>query len=67
MGGQLITTNGRLQEAGNILWRDGGIPGYQLRRMQLVPEANFVRDVDFCSTAFLLVRTAVLKAVGRFR
>jgi O-antigen biosynthesis protein len=66
VGGKLITTNGRLQEAGNILWRDGGILAYQRDASQLVPEANFVRDVDFCSTAFLLVRTAVLKQLAGF-
>ena len=44
-----------LHEAGGIVWRDGTIAGYLRDASPLAPEANFLRDVDFCSRAFLLV------------
>jgi glycosyltransferase involved in cell wall biosynthesis len=32
----------------------------------LAPEANFVRDVDFCSGVFLLCRAALIESLGGF-
>ncbi len=61
VGARIIRAHGRLQEAGSIVWRDGATEGYMRDASPLAPEANFVRDVDFCSGAFLMVRSAVLK------
>jgi glycosyltransferase involved in cell wall biosynthesis len=66
VGGKVVRTHGLLQEAGSILWRDGGASGYLRDASQLAPEAEFVRDVDFCSGVFLLVRGAPLRALGGF-
>jgi GT2 family glycosyltransferase len=66
VGGKVIRTHGRLQEAGSIIWRDGRTSGYLRDAPATVPEADFVRDVDFCSGAFLLVRGAALRALGGF-
>jgi GT2 family glycosyltransferase len=60
VGGKIIRTHGRLQEAGCILWRDGASLGYMRDASPLAPEANFVRDVDYCSGAFLMIRGEVL-------
>jgi GT2 family glycosyltransferase len=56
VGGKIIRTNEKLQEAGCIVWRDGTTVGYLRDQSPSAPEANFVRDVDFCSRVFLLVR-----------
>lgn len=66
VGGKIIRTNGRLQEAGSIIWRDGSAYGYLRDADPNCPEANFVRDVDYCSGAFLLVSTALAKTLGGF-
>ncbi len=66
VGAKFIRTNGLLQEAGSIIWRDGSTMGYLRDGDPACPEANFVRDVDFCSGAFLLVRASCLKELGGF-
>jgi len=66
VGGKVIRTHGVLQEAGCIVWRDGWTAGYLRDRSPLCPEANFVRDVDFCSAAFLLARTEAVRDRGGF-
>ncbi|MBV8401365.1 MAG: glycosyltransferase [Acetobacteraceae bacterium] len=66
VGGKIIRTHGLLQEAGGIIWRDGSTSGYLRDASPLAPEANFVRDVDYCSAVFLLVRTSLLKSLEGF-
>jgi GT2 family glycosyltransferase/glycosyltransferase involved in cell wall biosynthesis len=66
VGGKVIRTHGVLQEAGNIIWRDGTTEGYLRGASPLAPEANFVRETDFCSGVFLLVRTALLRELDGF-
>jgi GT2 family glycosyltransferase len=66
VGGKVVRAHGLLQEAGNIIWRDGTTKGYLRDASPLVPEANFVRDVDFCSGVFLLVRADLLRSLNGF-
>ena len=66
VGARIIRTNGLLQEAGSIIWRDGTTSGYLRNAEPDRPEANYVRYVDFCSGAFLLVRTEIVKQIGGF-
>lgn len=66
VGAKIVRTNGLLQEAGSIVWRDGATYGYLRDRDPCCPEANFVRDVDYCSGAFLLVATACARELGGF-
>jgi GT2 family glycosyltransferase/glycosyltransferase involved in cell wall biosynthesis len=66
VGAKIIRSDGCLQEAGGIIWRDGWTTGYLRDEYPLAPEANFVRDVEFCSLAFLLARTDVIREVGSF-
>ncbi len=66
VGGKIIRSNGALQEAGCIIWRDGGTQGYLRDADPNIPEANFVREVDFCSAVFLAVRTELLQRLGGF-
>ena len=55
-----------MQAAGGIVWRDGTTLGYLRDASPLAPEANFVRDVDFCSGAFLLLRADLLRQLEGF-
>jgi GT2 family glycosyltransferase len=66
VGGKIVRTHGRLQEAGSIIWSDGSTIGYLRDASPLAPEANFVRDVDYCSGVFLLCRTDLVKRLGGF-
>ena len=66
VGAKVIRTHGRLQEAGCVVWRSGATQGYLRDASPQAPEANFVRDVDFCSAVFLLVRTELLRALEGF-
>jgi glycosyltransferase involved in cell wall biosynthesis len=66
VGGMIIQPNGAIAQAGGILWNHGGTHDYQRGASPLAPEANFVRFVDFCSSAFLLVRAALLTQLGGF-
>ena len=66
VGGKIIRTHGRLQEAGSIIWRDGTVSGYMRDAAPLTPEANFVRDVDFCSGVFLFCSTSLIQQLGGF-
>ncbi|MBE7211473.1 MAG: glycosyltransferase, partial [Gluconacetobacter diazotrophicus] len=66
VGGRIVRTNGELQEAGCIVWRDGYTAGYLRGADPDLPEANFVRDVDFCSGAFLMAPRDLLAELGGF-
>ncbi len=66
VGAKIIRTHGLLQEAGSIVWRDGWVSGYLRDADPNVPEANFVRAVDYCSAVFLLCKTAVLRQLRGF-
>lgn len=61
VGGRLVAGHGLLREAGGIVWRDGVVQPYLRDASPTAPEANFVRDVDFCGSDFLLLRTALLQ------
>jgi glycosyltransferase involved in cell wall biosynthesis len=63
VGARLVQPQGTLLEAGGIVWRDGRLQAYARDASPLAPEANFVREVDFCSTLFLLARRDVLSAL----
>jgi GT2 family glycosyltransferase len=64
VGGPILLWDGRLQEAGSIVWRDGSCQGYGRGDDPVRPEYGFVRDVDYCSGAFLMVRRTLFEALG---
>ena len=66
VGGKILRAHGLVQEAGNIVFRDGSTMGYGRDLSALAPEVNFVRDVEFCSGVFLLSRRALLNDLEGF-
>ena len=64
VGGKIVLLDGSLQEAGNIVWRDGSCAGYGRGEDPRAPAFMFRRDVDYCSGAFLLTRRDVFERMN---
>jgi GT2 family glycosyltransferase len=63
---KLLYPDGRLQEAGSIVWRDARVRQYGDGDVPNRPEYNFRRTVDYASAACLLVRRSAFISVGGF-
>jgi GT2 family glycosyltransferase len=67
VGGKLIYPDGRLQEAGSLVFDDGSAANFG-RDDSLVesPLYNHVREVDYCSAALLATPRSLFKEIGGF-
>jgi GT2 family glycosyltransferase/SAM-dependent methyltransferase len=63
---QLLHPDGRLQEAGSIVWRDGSGWNYGRDQDPEHYEFSYAREVDYASAACLLVRADAWKEVGGY-
>jgi len=65
-GAMLLYPDSSLQEAGGIVWDDGSAWNAGRTDDPMKPEHNYVREVDYCSAAALLVRREVFISLGGF-
>lgn len=65
-GSKLLYADGKLQEAGGIIWSDASGWNFGWRDDPEKPEYNYVKEVDYISGASIMVNRDLWKATGGF-
>lgn len=66
VGSKFIYPNGKLQEAGGIIWKDGSAWNYGNGQDPSKPEFNYVKEADYISGASIMLSNELWKSLGGF-
>ena len=66
VGSQLIYPNGRLQEAGGLVFRDGSAHNFGRGQDPDDPRFRHTRPADYVSAAALMIRSKLFESLGGF-
>ncbi len=66
VGSKLLSSDGRLQEAGGIVWNDGSAWNFGRGEDPRRPQFNYLKDADYVSGASIALPLDVWNSVGGF-
>ncbi len=66
VGGKLLLSDGKIQDCGGLVWKNGNAWNYGRNNIPDDPGLNYVRDVDYISGSCLFVRKEIFDKVGGF-
>lgn len=66
VGSKLVYADGILQEAGGIIWSDASGWNYGKNKSPLLPQFNYVKEVDYISGASIMIRKSLWGSIGGF-